>query len=276
MAARTRSTPDRAIDALVVVSDLHCGSSVGLCPPRFRAHDDFTIEHSARMAWLWDRWTEFGAFVAAAMRGRRYAVVVNGDAIEGNHHRCRELLHADPGVHVNIAIETLRPLTRDAAALFITRGTEAHSGHTAEHGVGAALEAVPVDGNAAPDHWFLRVNGVDVSVKHHIAASIRANLEAGGLGRAYVEETYACAYNGWPVPRVLLRAHRHRAGLYSDMTGWIVVTPSWQLPTRYVKKIEADNVPHVGGAIIDLADPVNVRVVGWKRAYVPPVPREVR
>jgi hypothetical protein len=70
------------IDALIIVSDLHCGSPYGLAPPSFKTDDGNELGHgtNAHQAWLWHWWVRLIAEAAERLRGATIGVIVNGDA----------------------------------------------------------------------------------------------------------------------------------------------------------------------------------------------------
>ena len=74
---------------LVVVSDLHCGSEVGLLPPEVETHSGNTVGFGSNyhQEWLWDKWTEAQERVLAVAGDDPFVLLCNGDATEGIHHR---------------------------------------------------------------------------------------------------------------------------------------------------------------------------------------------
>jgi hypothetical protein len=236
---------------LVVVSDLHCGSTVALCPPEYPMLDDGEWGLNAIQRWIWDRWTSFGHWVEDYARGRPYVLLVNGDAIEGVHHGTKEVVHADTGVHVSIAVDCLRPLASKASRTYVVRGTGAHVGHSAEHAIGRAIGAVDADGVYSRHHWLFRVGPTVVSAKHHIGTSVRRSLRGTQLSIHLEEERAECAAAGYQVPDLVIRSHRHCYGHYQTEDAQIVVTPAWQALTGFGWKVVPNAIPTIGGVILD-------------------------
>ena len=55
---------------LAVVSDLHCGSTLGLCGPEPVELDDGGLyTPSAIQRWLWERWADYWRRVEVARQG---------------------------------------------------------------------------------------------------------------------------------------------------------------------------------------------------------------
>lgn len=245
---------------LLVVSDLHCGSTHALCPPDFPLADDGYWGQTRRQAWIWDRWREFTAQALAGLKGKRWGLVLNGDLIEGVHHKTKEVIHYDTGVHVQCAIKCIKPLADRADAVFVTKGTPAHVGHTSELAIGGAIGAEP-DPNAddsddpprAAGDWQIRVGPHLVSVWHHCSATSREWLESGEYSRAIAHEQMQARRAGHEVPTVIVRAHRHVPGTFQSPSGTMVVTPAWQLLTSFGRKVVPGARCFVGGAVLDLS-----------------------
>lgn len=243
----------KPLQALLVVSDLHCGSTVGLCPPMCPLIDDGGWVLNPIQDDIWDKWCAFKAYSLDYLKGIRWGLVVNGDAIEGVHHGCKQIVHADPGVHARIAVEVLKPLAAKASAVYITKGTGAHVGHMSENGIGEALQAVvhPDTGQRAAHHWLIRVNGCLCSFKHHIGTSGRKALYATQLSIQLAEERNAAVDTGRDPPKVIVRSHRHTFGYYKNAGAALITTPAWQALTSFGWKVVPSAVPEFGGVILD-------------------------
>ena len=244
----------KPVRLVLVVSDLHCGSTVGLCPPDYATFDGSTYGLNPVQEWLWKHWqTMTGPWLDDIRQGEPFALVVNGDATEGIHHKNMQVVHADPGVHAKIAIHCLKPIAAKAAATYMVRGTECHVGFTGETNIGAAIGAEyhPDTGERSAFEWDLRVNGTLCSFKHHISASSRIALYATQLSIALAEEQTTAARAGHSIPKVVCRAHRHTHGLYTDDDGLILTTPAWQLKTTYGHKVVPAAKPACGGCLLD-------------------------
>lgn len=236
---------------LIIVSDLHCGSTVGLCPPDYPLLDDGAWQLNKVQRWIWDHWTKWIHWVEDYTKDRPYVLLVNGDAIEGVHHGTKEVVHADPGIHVSIAVDCLRPLSRGASRTYVVRGTGAHVGHSSEHAIGRAIGAQEVDGVYSRHHWVFRVGPTVVSAKHHIGTVTRRSLRGTQLSVNLEEERAECAAAGHPMPDLLVRSHRHCYGHYQTEDAQIIVTPAWQALTSFGWKVVPSAIPSIGGVIVD-------------------------
>lgn len=242
------STPD--VDALVVISDLHVGSTVGLCPPMTELADGSYYLPNPVQEWTWNRWIAFRTHIKERLGGRSWGLVINGDVIEGNHHKTKEIIHPDTGIHVKTAIEILEPLAKEAKATYVVRGTECHVG-TAEGAIGKVLGGQAAGKEHSAHHWSVEVNGCLCSFKHHIGSTARTWTRATALGASLANERLEALNAGRPIPRVVARAHRHVPGLYMEPGGMLVVTPAWQALTSHGWKAVPDAIPWVGGVILD-------------------------
>ena len=67
---------------LVVVSDLHCGSTTGLMPPDSEnmAGNTIGFGKNVHQAWLWANWKKAQAEVAKIAGNDPLALLINGDA----------------------------------------------------------------------------------------------------------------------------------------------------------------------------------------------------
>lgn len=243
----------KPLQALLVVSDLHCGSTVGLCPPMCPLIDDGGWILNKIQNDLWDKWTLFKRWSFDYLKGLRWGLVVNGDAIDGDHHKTPQLIHREPSVHARVAVEVLKPFAAKASAVYIVRGTKTHVGHTAEMGIGEALGAVahPDTGQRAAHHWLIRVNGCLCSFMHHIGPSVTKASRASQLSRELVEERNSCLDANKPPPSVVVRSHRHSYGYYECANAKLITTPAWQALNDHGWKVAGSAIPEYGGIILD-------------------------
>lgn len=247
--ARAAKTPR----VLVYLSDLHCGSKKGLLPPGCKDEDGAEYALNPFQRWLWNRWIEATEeWAPSIIKDDPFDLVVGGDVVEGVHHKTTEVVDADAAAHGAIAVAALQPLADRAERCWMVRGTEAHT-KTSEHHIGKGLgcEPDPDTGSYAWPQVLLVRGEMMVSAAHHMSTSLRPWTEASALGIALNSERLEMARAGLPLPRVVLRAHRHVFGTFSDAYGMIVCSPCWQGATRFVEKVKPDAVACVGMVILD-------------------------
>jgi hypothetical protein len=245
------------IRLLAVVADLHCGSTYGLLPPGFETLEGTPVGQNPVQRWLWDCWTDATEqWLPSIVGNDPWALAVNGDATDGNHHGTTEIVSPATGDHCTAAEAVLKPLAEKAAKRFITEGTECHTKNI-EHDLARAIGATP-DPDRPPkskklawDRLDLTIAGTRCILQHHITTTSRAWLEASALSIHLANEQIEAARNGETLPSVLGCAHRHRFGEYRDASGLAFVTPPWQMLTRYARKVVPSARTRPGMVILD-------------------------
>lgn len=261
----------KPLNNLIVVSDLHCGCRYGLCPPEVQLDDAAIYRHSPMQADIWKRWKIFwGKWVPKVTRSEPYAVVLNGDAIDGVHHNAATQISHNLTDQARIAKEVLRPVIKACEGRYYhLRGTEAHVGASGqqEERLAEELRAIP-DKEGRYARWELwieigggikAVNGL-IHISHHIGTSGALASEVVAihkeLEQAFVE---AARWNNRH-PDVIVRSHRHRNAETRIQTanGWATActTPGWQAKTPFVYKIVGgrQTLPQVGGTLVRSGD----------------------
>jgi hypothetical protein len=234
---------------LVVVSDLHCGSTVGLMPPDSEnmAGNTLGFGSNHHQRWLWECWQDAQKQVAKLAGNDSLALLINGDATEGIHHRSPEVVASLIENHCQMAATALKPLAEKAAATFVVRGTECHT-HDVESYLASLIGAQE---GKARDKWLIQIHGTIIDATHHIGATSRAYLEASAmsivLGNARLNSIRA----GHPCAQVYLRAHRHCGGVFSDGSGLLAITGGWQFLTRHGHKVVPDAIPRPSVLVLD-------------------------
>lgn len=223
---------------VVVLSDIHAGSTKALLPPGFVTLEDQPVEQNPIQRWLWECWARADKYISGVTGSDPFALVLNGDLIEGVHHGTKEIISPEIADHRAAAVKIIEPLTKRAAKFFVVRGTEAHVNNH-EQSIGEQLGAVknPESKMHAFDRLTLEVAGVRCVFRHHIGTSMRRGLAGTQLSMQLAEEQVEAANNGEPIPRVLCCAHRHKPGVYRDNNGLCLVTPAWQVLTRFGHKV---------------------------------------
>lgn len=228
----------KPIRQVVVVSDIHAGSTVAICPPVLELAEGLEVRPNALQSWFWQCWLDLLAWIDQETGGEPFALILNGDLIEGDHHRTDQIIGRNIADHLAVAEAVLEPLVKRAAKTFITRGTECHVGDI-EAAIGKIFktEANPENGRHAFDRLALDVCGVRLVARHHVSTTSRPWLESNGLGMELASEQLHAARNGEPQPRILCVGHRHVAGHVVVNEGLCLATPAWQGLTRHGHKV---------------------------------------
>lgn len=251
--------------AIIVVSDLHVGSYTGLIPDGgYKLDSGSMITPSKGQQMLIDFWAHFwGDFVPAATRGcKRKSVVLNGDAIDGNHHNAVDLI---PNLtdQRKAAFQILKPIRNKYDQFVMIRGTEAHGGKSEQdtEQIAKDLDAVmdPETGNYSWYQFWAECEGVLFQFAHHIGTTSSAAYESSAPMRELVAGLVESAQFRQRLPDIMVRSHRHRfipisipASENKDIS--LFITPAWQLRTPHVERIDRMRLSHIGGIIFICED----------------------
>jgi hypothetical protein len=253
---------------IVVVSDLHAGCKLALCPPEGVPLDDGgKYMPSKFQRKLWAMWREFwDEWVPGATRKEPFTVVINGDAVDGVHHNSTTQISHNLLDQSRAAYSILAPIVdRCKGRIYLVRGTEAHVGTSAkeEEALGERLGIKPnAEGQYARwDLWKELGKGKLVHFLHHIGSTGSQAYEATAVHKELVEEYVEAARWRRVPPDVIVRSHRHRyiettvaTGTETGETGRgiAVVTPAWQAKTPFAWKIPGGRLstPQFGGVVI--------------------------
>lgn len=253
----------RAI-ALALVSDVHCGSTVAVCPPEVSLDDGGHYGASRAQLWLWQEWQGFWAWIAEQRRRERARLMLGfvGDLVDGDHHDTTQILSRHPGAQMAVADAVFRvPLALRPERIFVVRGTEAHvgrSGATEEalahgwHEAGHPVAPVPdLDDVWSAYTWPLELNGVRIELAHHGRGGVLPWTGAAAAARYAVQVLAEYAESGDAPPHIAVRGHRHRKLDTGDLSRVrLLQLPAWQLKTSYVHRIAPSSISDVGGACI--------------------------
>jgi hypothetical protein len=254
------------VSNLVIVADIHAGCRLGLCPPEPRPLDDggtYTPSRYQKQVYAW--WEEFWCrCVPEFCHNEPYAVVFNGDALDGVHHNSVSQISHNLSDQFNIAYDILKPIVELCEGRYYhIRGTEAHVGPSAsdEERLAKALGAVKdEDGRSASWERYFRINQALVHVSHHIGIAGSMAYETSALSRELAEAYLEAGRWGNEPPDVIIRSHRHRNSEVRIQTkkGFCTVatTGAWQLKTPYTFRVAGarQSMPQIGGTVVRVGD----------------------
>jgi hypothetical protein len=255
---------------LIVVSDLHSGCRMGLHPLEpSRLDGGGQYVPSTVQKKMWSLWREFwDQWVPVVTKREPYDLVVNGDAIDGVHHRSTTQVSHNMEDQQRIAEACLRREVerchKRGGTMFHIRGTEAHVGQSGEFEERLArnLGAKPnTEGQYARfDLWKRVGERCLVHLLHHVGTTSSAAHESSAVNAELTAEYVEAARWKREPPDFIVRSHRHRsiAVDLNSAKGYAaaIVTPAWQLKTPYVWKIPGARVsePQLGGVLIREGD----------------------
>ena len=243
---------------LAVVSDVHCGSTVAVCPPRIELDDGGEYIATKAQKWLWQGWENFWEATRKAAVGCDLYTVFNGDLTEGFHHGTTQIVTGNPTGQsrvVDAVMETV--LDSKPAKMFFVRGTSAHVGKSAAYEERIALglwkdkrpvQKDPDTGTASWWHLPMDVHGKRLSFAHHGRMGQRPwtkhNIPMLLAHQIFMER----ATRNLPTYHVAVRSHYHTfVDTHDASPTRLIQTPAWQLHTEYAWKAVPENLADIGG-----------------------------
>lgn len=251
---------------VAVVSDLHCGSTVGLHPPEETPLDDGgAYTPSKAQGWLWSHWLAYWKRVREAAKGAELHVILNGDAVDGDHHGTTQIVSRHPGTQVEILKMCWLPVLEATRikSFAVVRGTEVHVGPngSAEESFARWIAArgitVPRDpGTKTHSQWHFKgdYGGVVVDATHHGRMGGRPWTKLSGVGTLAAQIVMEYAQDRQQPPDLALRSHYHQVtDTHNAFPTRVIQTPAWQLATSFVHRIAPESLADVGGVIVSIA-----------------------
>lgn len=244
---------------LAVVSDLHCGGITALCPPVYRLAEQGYQRSNPAQQWMWKAWTSYWQSVRQMQLENPDAelvVVVNGDCIEGFHHASPQVMSIREDDMKNLAVACLKPHTRRAARVYVTRGTDSHVGEGGiwDDAVATDIGAIPDKAGNAPAWESLRLDleGVVFEFAHHGKGSGREHTRGSG-SRAMAADLASYYWRKFGVrpPNYAIYSHIHQfndTGI-ADFPVRVMTTGCWQTSTRFGSTIRPGRQPEIGGLL---------------------------
>ena len=123
------------VNSIIVVSDFQIGCTFGLCHRDGFDLDEGGVYQPSRMQRVvWDKWEQFwNDWVPRVTKGEPYDVVINGDILDGFHHR--NVTHITANIerqrdHAVKVINEIKALP-NCRKIYGIRGTEVHVGPSA-------------------------------------------------------------------------------------------------------------------------------------------------
>ena len=252
---KKKNTPPVVV---AVVSDLHSGSTYGLCRPVLNLDGGGTYRAGKHQAWLWHCWNDYNKQVRKQVKktGGKLVAIVNGDAVEGNHHHTMSVIGSgNETLQMRIAEDNLGVLLEGADAAYFTRGTPAHVGEQSRLEEKIADNWTNVirysDGEATWWHLRLDVNGTLFDVAHHGSVGRLHWTKANSLGKIATTAIMQAHETGQRPANVVIRSHLHQYVDTGDnyRTIRVIGMPAWQLITGFVHRISPGSLADIGGLI---------------------------
>lgn len=251
----------RTIQRIVVLSDGHVGSTVGLWPGSHPIEGGGEYAANKYQLWLHECWQEMLAEVASFRP--KPIVVFNGDALQGVNYKDGQLITNKVDVQAMAALKVYQPLRKLAARWYQIRGTEWHEGKSSEH---VELMARMLDATRDPasgqwSWWELYLDverdggGPVIHFAHHVGVSSVPWYEATvPLRDTLLQLAELWRFYGLRAPnlRMVVRSHRHRfIYVKAPPDIHVAVTPAWQLKTAFAYKKASSMLPEIGYLVLE-------------------------
>ena len=240
------------ITSVIGVGDLHTNATISLAPPSIQLDDGGTYRSSRPQRWLWECWLDFWQ-QAGKLPGRRVGVF-NGDLGElDTKRRSNQIITANKATIQRMAITVLEPALDVLDAVYVLRGTLAHSGKSSWLEEALANDiTINIPSPTAASWWHLRAmaSGVRFDVSHHASMGSLPWSEQNSANKIASIIVWRYLINmKQPSPDIPWRSHNHR---YADSGGnyetFAVCLPCWSLLTEFAHRTGKENDgPNIGG-----------------------------
>lgn len=243
---------------LAVAGDLHVNGTTALCPPTVELDDGGTYGASKAQLWIWQQWQDFWARAEQlkAQHNAECVTILTGELADDNYHNTSQLISKNIEDQARASLAALEPVQRIADRIYVTRGSEAHSGmnSSTDEKLAKAIGAIP-DGEGNYARWVFRgvVDGVRIDAAHHPgtghARPWTKGADANRLAQMVMNPYVAAEMK---VPHLAIRGHNHKSSdsAHNHPTRAIIL-PSWQLPTSFAYRIGAGAFPlPIGGLLM--------------------------
>jgi hypothetical protein len=256
---------------LVVLSDMHTGSSTALFPRSgFVNSEGNRVSPNQKQQEIYPTFIRLAGEVAKARKGKRLIVVNLGDCVDGFHHGSMQeslfKVNDQCDAHVELMGEFLKRASFGKGdELYYVRGTETHVGET-ENDMAKALGAVPVEGVTDKKLYVneilsLTINGMNHVFAHHGKERGSGQNEGNSLRNFLRDIRSDRQKDGLPRIDILWSGHTHGFswnshiarlpdGKFHQMHG--IICPSWQSKTRYALGKVPMAVNSIGGVFVSI------------------------
>ena len=260
---------------VAIISDMHVGSSVSVCPLKWNLMEGGTYRASPGQKIIHRQWVKSAKKIndlrTDGKEKKRLIVILNGEPIDGNHHGTAQLITLLPKEQINMAISLLDEWLGIAEfdskrddCIYLVRGTSTHEKGEHINQIGRDLDGVvPFRPDSSPNvkdgryhHQKLRrtVNGVLFDIAHHgFSRGARAWTRSNSIRWSLMSIYLTCLKKKLPIPRYVIRSHKHYftwdALHDDDVTIWGFLTPTWQLKTNFSYMVAANDPLNTIGII---------------------------
>jgi hypothetical protein len=235
---------------VVIISDLHSGHRVGLCPPLWQ-NKSVNPKWNNIQVELWNQYKRM-VQTYSPIDNPIHLLIVNGDAIEGKGFRSgsSELITADRQEQCQMAIECI--IQWNAKNILMTYGTPYHTGYGEDWEETVALR---VGARKIGSQEWPQVNGVTFDCKHFVGNSSIPHGKGTPLAK---ERLWNVIWNEWeesqPKADIVIRSHVHSFDYVGSVNWLALTTPALQgLGSKYGARIPS-KIVHFGIVYFDIEE----------------------
>lgn len=242
---------------LAIFSDGHTNSTVGLSKSSVQLDDGDLVSASVVRRWLFYSYMEMLEEIEKKKRGELIGLL-NGDTVElDDKNRSLQLISHNQEEAISMAIDVWEPFFKMVSRAYVTRGTTAHVGKSAqgEEAFARNFDNVVVDPDYNTHTWRflpLELDGVRMDIMHHPKGGGGSGAtRMNGIMRIASNALFEYANEGEVPPHLVIRSHLHG---YRDSEKAFrtraIITPAMSLLTEYTYRIGITNSNPIGGILI--------------------------
>lgn len=229
--AKTKLTNEKQrilqrLNNVLVISDTHVGSKLAILHAPVITDEGGEYHPSPLQKQLFQFWQHiFHEWLPEATKGEPFAIIHNGDVIDGSHHGTTTVITNNLHDQCLFAYDLLKPVVAQANGMFfMVRGTEAHSGKSAqeEENLARQLEAIPNEHGryCRYDLWLRLGQRFLIHAMHHIGSTGSNAYEATAIHKEVTESLTEAARWGYEPPDVIVRCLHPNCQILTEF-GWL-------------------------------------------------------
>lgn len=254
---------------LALFSDIHGGSPVGLMRPMQWQLQTVNVSPNALQRLIHAQYEDAATKIGQARKGKRLIAAFVGDAVEGLHHKSKQVISQYVKDHENIAEDAishgleLMQFGKSDDRFYMIAGTESHVDESEER-IAENLQPVPF--MPAPEErvtrWCwpvlpLEINGVYGLIAHYGPGPGRGANEGNSLRNMVRDVVVGRVLKGLKPPRFVVYGHRHTKQHVQFEHGSYLcdgfILPSFQGKTDYVYSINPFAINDIGMLQINIS-----------------------
>ena len=221
---------------------------------------DRTLTYSTNQKKLFDHLMTSAKYIKDNFKNHQKVIIHNGDAVEGVHHLTIQLSAPMAEDHVLIHQEVMSMFLEEVGfsikngdELYYGSGTEAHTGYV-ESRIARHFEPY---GAKYYDELKLEQYGKTLWFVHQWTGTGNGHNEGNAIFNGLKAMYYNSLKEGWEMPAMAIGSHYHKTSLASFTQNWKtyygMITPSFQMKTRFGQKVSAFQRNDIGLGLVEVA-----------------------